>query len=84
MSTEQLLQEKKSILHQLESSNDNELLHEIYLLLESRNTQLENPFSQDELIERIKLSETDIQNGKTISFAELKELTKKWHEDSNH
>ncbi|MBK8351082.1 MAG: hypothetical protein IPL21_05115 [Saprospirales bacterium] len=49
MSTEQLLQEKKSILHQLESSNDNELLHEIYLLLESRNTQLENPFSQDEL-----------------------------------
>jgi|JI10StandDraft_1071094.scaffolds.fasta_scaffold1021927_2 hypothetical protein len=84
MSTEQLLQEKKSILHQLESSNDNELLHEIYLLLESRNTQLENPFSQDELIERIKLSETDIQNGNTISFAELKELTKKWHEDSNH
>jgi hypothetical protein len=33
MSTAQLLQEKKTILHQLETTNDEELLHEIYLLL---------------------------------------------------
>jgi hypothetical protein len=33
MSTAQLLQEKKTILQQLETTNDEELLHEIYLLL---------------------------------------------------
>lgn len=78
MSTAQLLQEKKIILHQLETTNDEELLHEIYLLLESRNKQLENPFSDDELIKRAQQSENDIQNSNVISFKELKELTKKW------
>lgn len=78
MSTAQLLQEKKTILHQLETTNDEELLHEIYLLLESRNKQIENPFSDDELIIRAQQSENDIQNGNVISFNELKELTKKW------
>jgi hypothetical protein len=78
MSTAQLLQEKKTILHQLETTNDEELLHEIYLLLESRNKQLENPFSDEELIKRAQQSENDIQNGNVISFNELKELTKKW------
>ena len=78
MSTAQLLQEKKTILHQLETTNDEELLHEIYLLLESRNKQLENPFSDEELVKRAQQSEKDIQNGNVISFKELKELTKKW------
>jgi hypothetical protein len=78
MSTAQLLQEKKTILHQLETTNDEELLHEIYLLLESRNKQLENPFSDEELVKRAQQSENDIQNGNVISFKELKELTKKW------
>jgi len=78
MSVTQLLQEKKTILHQLETTNDEELLHEIYLLLESRNKQLENPFSDEELIKRVQQSENDIQNGNVISFNELKELTKKW------
>ena len=78
MSTAQLLQEKKTILHQLETTNDEELLHEIYLLLESRNEQLENPFSDEELVKRAQQSENDIQNGNVISFKELKELTKKW------
>lgn len=78
MSTAQLLQEKKTILHQLETTNDEELLHEIYLLLESRNKQLENPFSDEELVKRAQQSENDIQNGNVISFNELKELTKKW------
>ena len=77
MSTVQLLQEKKTILHQLETTNDEELLHEIYLLLESRNKQLKNPFSDDELIKRAQQSENDIQNGNVISFKELKELIKK-------
>jgi hypothetical protein len=78
MSTAQLLQEKKTILQQLETTNDEELLHEIYLLLESRNKQLENPFSDEELVKRAQQSENDIQNGNVISFNELKELTKKW------
>jgi len=78
MSTAQLLQEKKTILHHLETTNDEELLHEIYLLLESRNKQLENPFSDEELVKRAQQSENDIQNGNVISFKELKELTKKW------
>lgn len=78
MSTAQLLQEKKIILHQLETTNDEELLHEIYLLLESRNKQLEDPFSDEELIKRAQQSENDIQNSNVISFKELKELTKKW------
>ena len=78
MSTAQLLQEKKTILQQLETTNDEELLHEIYLLLESRNKQLENPFSDEELVKRAQQSENDIQNGNVISFKELKELTKKW------
>lgn len=78
MSTAQLLQEKITILHHLETTTDEELLHQIYLLLESRNKQIENPFSNEELINRAKQSEVDIQNGKTISFNELKELTKKW------
>ena len=78
MSTAQLLQEKKTILHQLETTNDEELLHEIYLLLESRNKQLENPFSDKKLVKRAQQSENDIQNGNVISFNELKELTKKW------
>jgi hypothetical protein len=78
MSTAQLLQEKKTILHQLETTNDEELLHEIYLLLESRNKQLENPFSDEELVKRAQQSENDIQNDNVISFKELKELTKKW------
>ena len=78
MSTAQLLQEKKTILQQLETTNDEELLHEIYLLLESRNKQLENPFSDEELVKRAQQSENDIQNDNVISFKELKELTKKW------
>jgi hypothetical protein len=46
--------------------------------LESRNKQLENPFSDEELVKRAQQSENDIQNGNVISFKELKELTKKW------
>jgi len=78
MSTAQLLKEKKTILHQLETTNDEELLHQVYQLLETRNKQIENPFSNTELIERANKSEQDIQQGNTISLDELKNEIRQW------
>ncbi len=78
MSTAQLLQEKKTILHQIEKSTDEELLHEIYQMIEARNNNIENPLTHDEVLERAKKSEQDIINGNTITLSQLKEEVQKW------
>lgn len=74
----QTIKEKEIILHQLEKTADEELLHEIYQLLEARNNDAENPFTTNELIERAKKSEQDIINSDTTPLSQLKKEIQQW------
>ncbi|MCC6515134.1 MAG: hypothetical protein IT275_02160 [Chitinophagales bacterium] len=74
----QTIKEKEIIIHQLQKTSDEELLHQIYQLLEARNKQVENPFSKKQLIERAKMSEQDIKDGNTTPLSELKNEIQEW------
>lgn len=74
----QTIKEKEIIIHQLQKTSDEELLHQIYQLLEARNKQVENPFSKKELIERAEKSEQDIKDSNTTPLSELKNEIQQW------
>lgn len=50
----------------------------VQLKLKSGNKETTEPFTIDELIERIEKSQSDFENGKFISQEELEKISKNW------
>ena len=77
-----LQQEKQSLMKELDSINDVEVIKAIKQILHyakfNRQEEAIKPFTKAELVRRAKKSEDDIKNGRTTTVKALKKEMRNW------